>query len=282
MGQLITRSTGRIEKKDTNPDYQTYGDGDAYAIDVNGEYQSSDFNEVEEKDDVRGTRRVTPPKQQQQQAKRCCCLAIFCLALVAVGLAGGGTAAYFLAGREDRETDTTTTTTTMTTTTTKGCGDLLKPEVVQSTAFSSLYSASHVLVLAEVDVGDQNGEANFWLAEGGKTTGQGFTLQVGVCKSLIAGCQIKNKGRELISGVWNNWWSTKEFRVSGSMNANGPWETLLEDRLVDTTFSGGNRPALLLDFIFQEQVEIQFLKFELISFWGSAGGGLQYFAAIPA
>ena len=90
-----------------------------------------------------------------------------------------------------------------------GCGDLLKPEVVQSTAFSSLYSASHVLVLAEVDVGDQNGKANFWLAEGGKTTGQGFTLQVGVCKSLIAGCQIKNKGRELISGVWNNWWSTK-------------------------------------------------------------------------
>ena len=90
-----------------------------------------------------------------------------------------------------------------------GCGDLLKPEVVQSTAFSSLYSASHVLVLAEVDVGNQNGKANFWLAEGGKTTGQGFTLQVGVCKSLIAGCQIKNKGRELISGVWNNWWSTK-------------------------------------------------------------------------
>ena len=85
----------------------------------------------------------------------------------------------------------------------------MKPEVVQSTAFSSLYSASHVLVLAEVDVGDQNGKANFWLAEGGKTTGQGFTLQVGVCKSLIAGCQIKNKGRELISGVWNNWWSTK-------------------------------------------------------------------------
>ena len=60
MGQLITRSTGRIEKKDTNPDYQTYGDGDAYAIDANGEYQSSDYDE--EKDDVRGTRRVAPPK----------------------------------------------------------------------------------------------------------------------------------------------------------------------------------------------------------------------------
>ena len=62
MGQLITRSTGRIEKKDTNPDYQTYGDGDAYATDTNGEYQPSDYDEVEGKDDVRGTHRVAPPK----------------------------------------------------------------------------------------------------------------------------------------------------------------------------------------------------------------------------
>ena len=65
MGQLITRSTGRVEKKDTNPDYQTYGDGDAFAIDANGEYQPSDYDEVydevEERDGVRGTRRFTPP-----------------------------------------------------------------------------------------------------------------------------------------------------------------------------------------------------------------------------
>ena len=121
MGQLITRLTGGIEKRDINLDYQTYGDGDAYATDANGEYQPSDYDEVEERDDVKGTRRFTPakvrmilqnvvnfnPQQQQQQAKRCSCvcyLAIFCLALVSVSLAGGGTAAYFLAGREDRET----------------------------------------------------------------------------------------------------------------------------------------------------------------------------------
>ena len=163
------------------------------------------------------------------------------------------------------------------------CGGPLKPEVVQSTALSSFYSASNVLILADMDGGDDNGRANFWLAEGGKTTGQGFTLKVGDdCSRLIAGCQIKNKGRELVSGIWNNWWSTKEFRVSGSMNENGPWETLLEDRLVDTTFYGGNRPASLLNFIFKDPVEIQFLKFDLVSFWGPNGGALQYFAAIPA
>jgi hypothetical protein len=96
MGQLITRFTGGIEKRDINQDYQTYGDGDAYATDANGEYQPSDYDEVEERDDVRGTRRFTAPKQQQQTKRcSCVCLTIFCLALVAVGLAGG-TAAYFL------------------------------------------------------------------------------------------------------------------------------------------------------------------------------------------
>jgi len=163
------------------------------------------------------------------------------------------------------------------------CAGQLKPEIVQSTAFSSLYPASSVLILGEVDAPLANGEANFWLAEEGKTTGQGFTLKVDSCTRLIAGCQIKNKGKEFISGVWNNWWSTKEFRVSGSMNENGPWETLLEGQLNDTTFAGAHIPASLLNFTFEHHAEIQFLKFDLISFWGSAaGGGLQYFAAIPA
>ena len=54
MGQIITWLTGGIEKRDINLDYQTYGDGDAYAIDGN--------DEVEEKDDGRSTRCSTPPK----------------------------------------------------------------------------------------------------------------------------------------------------------------------------------------------------------------------------
>ena len=61
------------------------------------------------------------------------------------------------------------------------------------------------------------------------------------------------------------------------MNENGPWETLVEDQLVDTT---GGKAASLLDFTFDKLVEIKFIKFDLISYWG-AGGGLQYFAAIP-
>ena len=90
---------------------------------------------------------------------------------------------------------------------------------------------------------------------------------------MIAGFQIKNsdnkfKGRR----------STKDFRVSGSLNKEGPWEILVEDQL---NFSR-SETAQLLNFTFVEPVEIQFLKFELVSYWGPHGGGLQYFGAIPA
>ena len=62
MGQIITRSTGGIEKTDINEDYRTYGEGDNYAIDGNDEYQPSDYDEVEERNDAVRTRRFTPPK----------------------------------------------------------------------------------------------------------------------------------------------------------------------------------------------------------------------------
>ena len=46
MGQLVTKATGGIEKTDINPDYETYGNGDTYAIDGNSEYQSLEFEET--------------------------------------------------------------------------------------------------------------------------------------------------------------------------------------------------------------------------------------------
>ena len=66
--------------------------------------------------------------------------------------------------------------------------------------------------------------------------------------------------------------------MSGSLNKEGPWEILVEDQL---NFSR-SETAQLLKFTFVRPVEIQFLKFELVSYWGSYGGGLQYLAAILA
>ena len=153
------------------------------------------------------------------------------------------------------------------------CVGPLKPEVVQSTAYNSNYPASSVLILGEEAAVLGNGKTNYWLAEEGKTTGQGFTLKLDTCARLIAGCQIKNTGKK----VWYDF-ATKGFKISGSMIKNGPWETLVEDQLVETSWG---EAAPLLNFTFDKPVEIQFIMFDLISYWGD-GGGLQYFAAIPA
>ena len=72
-------------------------------------------------------------------------------------------------------------------------------------------------------------------------------------------------------------WATKKFRVSGSSNAEGPWVTLLEEELIHTLSS---KKESLRNITFAEPVEAQYLKFDLVSFWGD-GGGLQYFAAVP-
>ena len=109
------------------------------------------------------------------------------------------------------------------------CGGPLKPEIVQSTAYTSNHPASSVLILGEEDACMEDGKCNYWLAELGKTTVQGFTLRVDNCKRLIAGCQIKNREYEA--------WATKEFRVSGSTDENGPWEILVEDELI-LTYNG--------------------------------------------
>ena len=62
MGQLITRFTRGVEKRDINLEYQTPGDGNAYAIDGNDEYQPSDNDEVEERNAGVRTQRFSLPK----------------------------------------------------------------------------------------------------------------------------------------------------------------------------------------------------------------------------
>ena len=134
--------------------------------------------------------------------------------------------------------------------------------MVQATGFTTAYPASNVLV---------RDNDKFWLAK--KEPNEGFTIKVDNCARMVAGCQIKNMGK----GASKNR-ATKEFRVSGSIHENGTWQTLVEGQFADTS----EKFASLLNFTFAEPVEVQYLKFELISYWGSIGGGLQYFAAIPA
>ena len=144
--------------------------------------------------------------------------------------------------------------------------------MVSSTQKNKGHPASNVLICGEEDA-TVNSKRNYWLAEKEKTEGQGFTMKVDNCSRLIAGFKIKNKGEGDMTD-----WGTKDFRVSGSFNESSPWEPLMEAQLNDTR----GKPAPLLNFFFDEPQLLQFLKFDLVSFWGNQGGGLQYFAPIPA
>ena len=143
----------------------------------------------------------------------------------------------------------------------------LKPVIVWHNSHLS-YHAEHVLALAQQDAG-----SNVWFF-GNKKIGDGFIMKVDTCKRWVVGVQIQNKGKE----KGRTPIGTKQFRVHGSVAENGPWDTVLESELEDET----QKQAILQNFTFNEPFEIQYLKFEVVSFWGSWGAGLQYFAATPA
>ena len=120
----------------------------------------------------------------------------------------------------------------------------MAPEIIQSTSFNAFTPASSVLIFAEEDekLDKILSEYNFWLAGFQNNTGQGFTMKVhNGCSRLLAGFQIKNKGKGDFSS-----YATKGFRVLGAKKEKGPWETLVQAELVDTR----GKVASLVNFTF--------------------------------
>ena len=114
-----------------------------------------------------------------------------------------------------------------------------------------------------------------WLASTGYT-GHGFTIKLGDCKLNLAGIRIKNT----VNGEYRNR-ATRMFRVFGLQKGNSRWNwvQLLQAEFEDP-LSDGAPPPELETFYFNEVVHLQLLKFYLDSFWGTLGGGLEYFEVI--
>ena len=113
------------------------------------------------------------------------------------------------------------------------CVGPMTPKVVQSTVQDSRYPASSVFILGEpdgnlVNSGSDNGKNNYWLAQIRNPNGQGFTVRVDYCARTIAGLRMKNSRNR-------HGCATDEFRVSASLNEEGPWETVVDSRLPGTT-----------------------------------------------
>ena len=72
--------------------------------------------------------------------------------------------------------------------------------------------------------------------------------------------------------------SAKKFKILVSMSLSGPWEEALGKTELEDSRQQED-PLPLQEFVFSSPQEIRFIKFILLSNWGSPneGGGLQYF-----
>jgi len=147
----------------------------------------------------------------------------------------------------------------------------MKPELVSGTQLNE-FPAHNVLTLGE----ERRGRRNYWLAEKGKTSGQGFVVKLGSCESTVAGIRIQNTKHP--NGPMMG---TKKFRIYGSLSEQGPWgERILEEEMEDGRRVSGNPPPIHT-FYFRLPVTFQYLRFELVEFFGM-GGGLQYFSPVES
>ena len=88
----------------------------------------------------------------------------------------------------------------------------------------------------------------------------------------VVGVRVKNCAHRYQGSVTR---ATRSFRISGVDS--GPWEQLLEKEFQDPN----DAPAPTVQtFYFKEAFEVQFLRFDLDSYWGDFGGGLDYFSVI--
>ena len=159
------------------------------------------------------------------------------------------------------------------------------PEIVESTQYDKRFLAENVLTLEE-DLRDSKKHGNYWLAAHKRSKGQGFKMDL-KCDLFASAILLKNTHNAEMRDR-----ATKKFKVLGSKKLEGPWVrlfqpsifakplfqvVLLEKELAD---SRNDSDPPLNTFPLKKEVELRFLHYQLLDFWGK-GGGLQYFSVKP-
>ena len=108
-----------------------------------------------------------------------------------------------------------------------------------------------------------NLDENEWRADENSAQDQGFVLRIRGCKREITGLRIRNAAQPL---------ALNRFKVTGALEYTGPWINLVEEELKDTDE--------VLTFFFNQLIEVQFLRFELLSHYSQMGGGLNFLSPI--
>ena len=107
-----------------------------------------------------------------------------------------------------------------------------------------------------------NNDETEWLAEEGKTEEQGFVLRTRGCERKITGLKIRNAAKAF---------STKGFKVSSALK-HGQWESLTKGNL--------EQIAPFVTFQMDQSIQVRYIRFELLSYHGTRGGGLRSFSLL--
>ena len=142
------------------------------------------------------------------------------------------------------------------------CTGLQAPGVVWSKKYSSSYKVANLLKNDNKD----------WFSPN-EYIGHGFTLKLDSCRVNIAGIRLKNTCTTHCNRA------TRAFRIQGILRDGGPWVHLLAGELEKPEKAPAPAPTVQ-KLYFNETVEVQFLRFDLDSFWG-VSGGLNFFQVIP-
>ena len=133
------------------------------------------------------------------------------------------------------------------------------------------FSPYHVVTNEEDwynDLGDGIVESNYWVTNDQKTGDEARLYMAYQCSTNIKGFLIKNAKS-------NNDRGTQNFTISISDSIKGPWTDILTGTLPDAR---NVSPVPVLNFELENEVETKVVRFQVDSFWGPWGGGLQYFS----
>jgi len=146
-------------------------------------------------------------------------------------------------------------------------GDFYRPDV-----YPTGFIPYHVVTNEEEILENVLGEfhSNYWATDNGATGDAAQLFMVFQCSRTIKGFLLKNT-----HNAYDNDRGTQDFTISISESIDGPWTDILTGTLPDARDVSS---VPVLNFDLENEVVTQYLRFQVDTYWGAYGGGLQYFS----
>eukprot|EP00092_Neocalanus_flemingeri_P012747 GFUD01013736.1.p1 GENE.GFUD01013736.1~~GFUD01013736.1.p1 ORF type:complete len:403 (-),score=79.02 GFUD01013736.1:170-1258(-) len=143
----------------------------------------------------------------------------------------------------------------------EGCG----PVKVTGDNYDGRFTVENLLTIQNKELVVDN-KATYWLSPNARTAT--FILNLG-CRETFDSIRLVNVHNRDYKDR-----ATKQFRLYTSQTKSGPWTQVLDTQLEDSRQQQDPLPIQLIAL--DTKTTAQFVKFELLSWWGR-GGGLMYF-----